>query len=309
MYNSVIFMLVISSLTAQDLKRFEFSHQQMGTQFKIILYTSKKSNAQNIANQCFRRIGSLNQILSDYEATSEISQLSASAGNDQKVKVSSELWTILKQNKFYAKKSKGAFDISIGPLSKLWRSMFRKSEIFNGVKINNAKGKIGFQKIKLFPFSRSVCLTQKGMRLDAGGIAKGFTVDEVVKILHKNGITQFLVDGGGDIYVGNPPSDQLGWQIHIQVENANGQFIEKRLTLSNTAIASSGDTYRYLEWEGKRYSHIIDPRTGYGVIDKKIINVQANSCMKADAIASTLSVLNEKESNQFLKKMKQVKVF
>ena len=281
----------------------------MGTQFKIILYTSNKNSVQNIANQCFRRIDRLNQILSDYEATSEISQLSASAGNGQKIKVNSELWTILKEANFYAKKSKGAFDISIGPLSKLWRSMFRRSEIFNRVKINDAKGKVGFQKIRLFPFSRSVCLTQKGMRLDAGGIAKGFTVDEVVKILRKNDITRFLVDGGGDIYVGNPPPDQLGWQIHIQVENETDQLIEKILTLKNTAIASSGDTYRYLEWEGKRYSHIIDPRTGYGVIDKKIINVQANSCMKADAIASTLSVLNEKESNQFLKKMKQVKVF
>ncbi|MFK7983821.1 MAG: FAD:protein FMN transferase, partial [Saprospiraceae bacterium] len=280
-----------------------------GTQFKLILYTSTINNAQNISSQCFRRIDSLNQILSDYEISSEISQLSASAGKGQKIKISSELWTILKQSNFYAKKSDGAFDISIGPLSKLWRSMFRRSEIFNGVKINNAKAKTGFRKIKFHPFSKRVRLTQKGMRLDAGGIAKGFTVDEVVKIIRKNDITQFLVDGGGDIYVGHPPPDQLGWQIKIAIENTVGTQEEKMVSLKNTAIASSGDTYRFLEWEGKRYSHIIDPRTGYGVIDRKIVNVQANSCMKADAIASTLSVLNEQEKNQFIKKMKQVKVF
>ncbi len=308
MYNSVIFILFIHSLTAQPLKRFEFSHSQMGTQFKMIIYDTDRVGIQKTVNQCIKRINQLNAVLSDYEAASEISQLSASAGSGQKIKVSPALWTILKEANFYAKKSKGAFDISIGPLSKLWRSMFRRSEIFNGVKINNAKAKVGFRKIKLYPFSKSVCLTQKGMRLDAGGIAKGFTVDEVVKILHKNGITQFLIDGGGDIYVGNPPPDQLGWQIHIQVENATGQLTQKILTLRNTAIASSGDTYRYLEWEGKRYSHIIDPRTGYGVIDKKIINVQASSCMKADAIASTLSVLNKAETSSFIKKMKKVKV-
>lgn len=309
MYNWVIFLLLINTLTAQTQERFEFDHAKMGTQFKLIIYATNPTKAQYVANQCIDKINQLNSILSDYEATSEISQLSATAGSGKSIKVSPELWTILKQSNSYAKKSNGAFDISIGPLSKLWRSMFRRSEIFNGVKINNAKGKVGFRKIKLYPFFRNVCLTQKGMRLDAGGIAKGFTVDEVVKILRKNGVTQFLVDGGGDIYMGNPPPDQLGWQIHIQVKNTDGQLAEKILTLKNTAIASSGDTYRYLEWEGKRYSHIIDPRTGYGIIDKKIINVQASSCMKADAIASTLSVLDKTETSRFIKKMKKVKVF
>ena len=247
----IIFILTINTLSAQGVQRFEFSHPQMGTQFNLVLYSTNKTKAQNTVNQCIKRINDLNQLLSDYDAASEISQLSATAGSGKKVRVSWELWTILKQNKFYAKKSDGAFDISIGPLSKLWRSMFRKKEIFNGVKINNAKEKVGFHKIKLYPFSKRVRLKQKGMRLDAGGIAKGFTVDEVVKILQKNGFTQFLVDGGGDIYVGAPPPDQLGWQVRINIENTNGDVEEKTLLLKNTAIASSGDTYRFLEWEGQ----------------------------------------------------------
>jgi len=306
---TVIFMFAIHSLVAQSIQRYEFKHEQMGTQFRLILYGNDKTKAQNTINQCITRINQLNLILSDYESTSEISQLSATAGSGQKIKVSWELWTILKKANFYAKKSDGAFDISIGPLSKLWRSMFRRQEVFNGVKINSAKNKIGFRKIKFHPISKKIQLIQKGMRLDAGGIAKGFTVDEVVKILQKNGFTQFLVDGGGDIYVGNPPPDQLGWQISIIMEDSTGFKTEKFLSLKNTAIASSGDTYRFLVWEGKRYSHIIDPRTGYGVIDKKIINVQGKTCMQADAIASTLSVLNKAEQSRFLKKMKQVKVF
>lgn len=309
MYNWVIFLLLINTVTPKAQERFEFNHVKMGTQFRLIIYETNPAKAQYIANQCFNRINQLNTILSDYEATSEISQLSATAGSGKKIKVSPELWVILKQSNFYAKKSDGAFDITIGPLSKLWRSMFRKQEIFNGVKINTAKEKIGFRKIKFHPIAKKIQLTQKGMRLDAGGIAKGFTVDEVVKMLQKNGITQFLVDGGGDIYVGNPPPDQLGWQIKISIENSAKQTEEKILYLKNTAIASSGDTYRFLEWKGKRYSHIIDPRTGYGVIDKKIVTVQAKTCMQADAIASTLSVLNKEAQIHFLKKMKQVEVF
>lgn len=309
MYNSFIFTLLINSLTAQNLQRFEFSHPQMGTQFKIIIYSSTSFKVQKTTNQCIKRINQLNAILSDYDSVSEISRLSATSGTGKKVKVSPELWTVLKQSNFYAKKSKGAFDSTIGPLSKLWRSMFRKQEIFNGVKINTAKAKVGFRKIKFHPFSKRVRLIQKGMRLDVGGIAKGFTVDEVVKILKRNGFTQFLVDGGGDIYVGNPPPDQLGWKINITIENSVGKKEEKILELENTALAASGDTYRFLEWKGKRYSHIIDPRTGYGIIDKKIVTVQAKTCMQADAIASTLSVLNKEEQSSFLKKMKKVKVF
>ena len=146
-------------------------------------------------------------------------------------------------------------------------------------------------------------------RLDVGGIAKGFTVDEMVKILQQAGIQQFLVDGGGDLYVGNPPPDKEGWAVQIITSDNQGKKVRQQLILKNTAIASSGDTYRFLVHNGKRYSHIIDPRTGYGVVDQKIINVQATSCMKADVIASTLSILNKKEAALFLKKMKHVKVF
>ncbi len=305
----IFFLLITTQLLGQSFHRFEFEHQQMGTQFKIILYSKNHITAQTIVNQCFKKVDDLNLIFSDYQEVSEISQLSQSAGKDKKIKVSASLWRVLCTSKWYYKKSKGAFDITIGPLSKLWRSMFRRSEIFNGVKINNAKFKVGFNKINFFPLSKKVQLVQKGMRLDLGGIAKGYTVDEMVKILQQAGIQQFLVDGGGDLYVGNPPPDKEGWAVQIITSDNQGKKVAQQLILKNTAIASSGDTYRFLAHNGKRYSHIIDPRTGYGVVDQKIINVQATSCMKADAIASTLSIINEKEAAIFLKKMKQVKVF
>lgn len=306
-----LFLLLIStfSLPAQVPKRYEFKYQKMGTQFKIIAYSSDSTLTQSIVSQSIKRIDELNQIFSDYEANSEISQLSNSAGTNKKIKVSAELWYVLKHARKFSKKSKGAFDISIGPLSKLWRSMFRRQEIFNGVKIKEEKGKTGYQKIKFYPFSKRIKLIQQEMRLDAGGIAKGFTVDEIVKILQKNGLYQILVDGGGDLYIGNPPPNQTGWKVQISQKDETGKPVKKELILKNIAIASSGDTFRFLEWEGKRYSHIIDPRTGYGVRNQKIINVVASSCMIADAAASTLSVLSKSESQQFLKKIKGLKVY
>ncbi len=308
-FNVFMILLFTNACISQPLERYEFQHLQMGTTFNLTLYNHDKNYSQSIGNQFIKKIDELNFIFSDYDAESEISRLSATAGSGKKVKVSNELWIVLKHAKRYSKKSKGAFDISIGPLSKLWRSMFRRSEIFNGVKINSAKEKVNFRNIRYYPFSKRVKLKVKGMRLDAGGIAKGFTVDEIVKILRKNGINQYLVDGGGDLYLGDPPPNKLGWSINVSTLDAAGQKVTKNLVVHNTAIASSGDTYRFLEWEGKRYAHIIDPRTGYGVVDQRIINVQASSCMKADAIASILSVLSKAEQMAFLKKMKKVKVF
>ncbi len=304
-----LFLIVTNQGIGQSLQRFEFEHQQMGTQFKIILYQKNEINAQTIANQCFNKVDALNLIFSDYNEASEISQLSAAAGSTKKIKVSAPLWSVIKASKRYARKSKGAFDITIGPLSKLWRSMFRRSEIFDGVKIKAAKAKTGFHKIKLFPFSKRVKLVQKGMRLDVGGIAKGYTVDAMADIIRQAGIKQFLVDGGGDLFVGDAPPQKTGWAIHIRTTNKIGTEVTQKFMLKNTAIAASGDTYRYLEQNGKRYSHIIDPRTGYGVVDQKIINVQASSCIKADVVASILSVLNENEAKVFLKKMKKVQLF
>ncbi|MEM1124355.1 MAG: FAD:protein FMN transferase [Bacteroidota bacterium] len=305
----LLFSLISNNVFSQAIQKHEFQYQKMGTTFRIIFYHPSHQLPQNIEDQINKKIDHLNSVFSDYDADSEISQLSKTAGTDQKVKVSKELWQVLRQAQCYARKSDGAFDITIGPLSKLWRSMFRRSEIFDGVKINAAKSLVGYQNLQLFPFSKRVKLKVKGMRLDAGGIAKGYTVDAIAKILLDSDIDQFLVDGGGDLYLGNPPPDKMGWTVKISVEDQNDQSITQKLVLSNTAVASSGDTYRFLEWEGKRYSHIIDPRTGYGVIDRKIINVQAPTCMQADAIASTLSVLSVDEQAAFLKKFKKVKVF
>jgi thiamine biosynthesis lipoprotein len=278
----------------------------MGTQFRIILYSQDSTSAQNIANQCFKRVDQLNHILSDYDLSSELSQLAKTSGIGKKVKVSKDLWQVIKTAQKIAKKSKGAFDLSIGPLSKLWRSMFRKKTIFNAEKIKAMQAKVNYKNIKLYGLTKRVKLKQTGMLLDAGGIAKGYTVDEMVKILKKHGLTQFLVDGGGDLYIGAPPPHEEGWKIQVLIDAKNGTNSNKTLYLKNIAIASSGDTYRYLEWEGKRYSHIIDPRTGYGLNHRKILNVSAPNCMVADAAASALSVMTAAESQRFLKKIKKI---
>jgi len=322
-----VLLLILSTtpsphLFSQTNNRYEYAAPKMGTEFQLVLYANTQETADKAAAAAFQRIDELNAIFSDYDASSEVSRLSISAGNGEKVVVSKELWEVLDMAQAIAKKSKGAFDVTIGPLSKLWRRAIRQQAYPDLMKLENAKKKVCYKHLKLYPKEHSVLLKKEGMRLDLGGIAKGYTVDEVCKVLHQHGITTALVNGGGDIYGHGKPPDAAGWKVKMISRNtrtanldyfdkeskewSNRQEQEKVVYLNNQAIASSGKTYKYLEWKEEKYSHIINPKSGVGMTHNDIINVQAPSCAMADALASALSVLTPKRGKKFLKKFKNV---
>ncbi|WP_170110366.1 FAD:protein FMN transferase [Flavilitoribacter nigricans] len=289
---------------AQELRRFEFSEPKMGTTFRMVFYAEREEEATQAAAAAFERIDELNRIFSDYQEDSEVSRLSQSAGSGEKVPVSDELWEVLHYARQLSKKSNGAFDVSIGPLSKLWRRAFRQMEFPQPEKITAARALVNYRDIRLYRKHRRVRLCKAGMRIDLGGIAKGYTVDAVYRVLLERGINRALVDGGGDIYAGDPPPGQSGWEVQMVAleEGVDPQ----RIVLSRRAIASSGSTYKFLEWNGERYSHIIDPRTGLGITETDIINVAADNCMQADAFASTLSIINDLERTRLLDRFPNV---
>ena len=138
------------------------------------------------------------------------------------------------------------------------------------------------------------------MRLDLGGIAKGYAVDEALSVLQAHGIDQALVDGGGDLVMGDPPPDSIGWRVGLKVLGKDGQPQDTVLHLANRAIASSGDTYRYLEIDGVKYSHILDPQTGIGLTCRRRVTVIAPEGVWADAWASALSVMGPDKGFQRL---------
>lgn len=300
---SVILLNLLCAFTAsgQELQRYEFSAPKMGTTFRLVCYAKEKSVAEKASRAAFERIDELNLIFSDYQENSEVSRLSRTAGTNRKVPLSPELWEVLRFSKKLSRKSKGAFDVTVGPLSKLWRRAFRQMAFPKMNSIQEALARVGHQRIKLYRKRHRARLLTSGMQLDLGGIAKGYTVDAVYRVLQAHGIERALVDGGGDIYAGDPPPGQSGWEIRLfSSDSENAQVPEQKIVLANRAIASSGSTYKYLEWEGVRYSHIIDPRTGLGITETDIINVSAENCMKADAFASALSVLNDLERIRLL---------
>ena len=269
----------------------------MGTLFRLVIYTEEENEATEAAQLAFRRVDALNSTFSDYESTSEAMRLSTPGQVGQQVTISPDMNRVLAHALRLSRKTRGAFDVTIGPLSKLWRRAFRRNEFPETTKIAQALGRVGFRQLKLRPARRSLRIRRTGLRLDFGGIAKGYTIDEMARLLRdSSGIHHFLVDGGGDIYAGEAPPGEQGWKISLP----SG----KSLILSNEAIAVSGDRYRFLEWNGQRYSHIIDPRTGLGTTHRTTVGVRARTCMEADAWASAFVVLGELQGRRLARRHK-----
>ncbi|MBX2871291.1 MAG: FAD:protein FMN transferase [Saprospiraceae bacterium] len=293
----ILFLLLsLGSVNGQELARHTYTHYQMGTQFRLILYTESETIADQLSQRAFARLDELNQALSDYLPESELNLLCKRAGERSKVVVSNDLWEVLRISQDLARKSKGAFDVSIGALSHVWRKAFKQRVFPAEAIVTEARRKVNYKWIKISRRKALVRLQQKEMQLDFGGIAKGYAADKMAEILRMEGTTHFLIDAGGDLLLGAAPPGRAGWRV------ATAQADAPPAILSHCAVATSGDTYQYLEWKGKRYSHIIDPRTGYGLVDQQQVTVTARTATLADALASTLSVLGETLGEKVLQK-------
>ncbi len=265
----------------------------MGTLFRVVLFASDSLAAERAAGAAFARVEALNAILSDYAPDSELNRLSDTAGQDTFVTVSADLWTVLRRAQNVSQATDGAFDVTVGQLTRLWRRAIRRNELPDSAEIAQARATVGFTSLVLDstgvigsePGRRvlRVRLQRAGTRLDLGGIAKGYAADAALAVLQERGFHRALVDAGGDIVAGAPPPDRDGWSIDLP----DGETT----SLANGAVAVSGDTYRFVEAGGTRYSHIIDPQTGYGTTQVPTVVYFATDAMTADAWASAQLVL------------------
>jgi len=283
-----------------QLQRRQFEQVEMGMPFKVLLYSADPQAANRAAAAAFARIHELNGVMSDYDSGSELSRLSATAGSGKATPVSADLWNVLSRAQKLADQSDGAFDVTVGPLIKLWRRARRAKEMPSPERLAEAKVSVGHDSLRLDPEARTAELLKPGMRLDLGGIAVGFALDEALKVLAEHGITQVLIDGSGDIVVGDPPPGEPGWRIGVAPSEGKNSVASRYLSLKNCALTTSGDDVQFVEFDGKRYSHILDPRTGLGVTDHSSVTIVAPDCITADSLATATSVLGPKRGMALL---------
>ena len=282
--------LTTANLPEPALTRYEYSQRLMGISFDISVYAPDETVANEAVEAAYGRIRKLNAIFSDYEPDSELNRLCRTAGTGRAIPVSRELWEILQSSVELAQKSDGAFDITVGPVIRLWRKARRAKQLPTVEQIAAARALVGIQHVKMNTEARTVELTQAGMQLDLGGIAVGYACDEVFRMFQSRGLTRVMIDGSGDILVGDPPPGKEGWTIGIAPTSAEGPA-SRHVLLKNAAVSTSGDLFQHIEIDGVRYSHIVDPQTGLGLTDRSLVVVIAKTCQGADTWSTTVSVL------------------
>ena len=232
-----------------------------------------------------------------------MSKLSRTSGQGKEVAVSDDLWKVLRRAQDLAERSDGAFDVTVGPCVNLWRKARREKKMPDPALLEKVRQAVGYSHVRLNPKRQSVQLLVPDMRLDLGGIAKGYAVDEALKVLRALGISAALVAGGGDMVVGDPPPGKKGWRVELAPLDAPNAPPARFVRLSHGAIATSGDLFQKLEIDGKRFSHIVDPRTGIGLTDHSLVSVIATDCITADSLTKVVSVLGPEKGIRFIEEI------
>jgi thiamine biosynthesis lipoprotein len=243
----------------------------MGVAWTVTVFTETLPKAEKAITAALDEVSRLENVLSDYQPTSELCQLSALAPTPCPKKVSPDLWEVLVQAAAWRDRSQGAFDPTVGVFTALWRKARQTRHLPSVRHLATARNASGPEAFRIED-AHKVSLLKPDMRLDLGGIGMGFAIDRALNIVQSHGIAVAMIDASGDIgVIGRPPD-------------------------------SDGDAFQAIEIEGIRYSHIVDPRTGIGVVGSAGVTVIAPDATTADALATTLSVLGPEAGYKFVEK-------
>lgn len=287
--NILTFCFAVSSAEVIP-DRFVQAQYIMGTIIRIEIYSESPEKARLALQSAFSEIRKYDQILSNYKPDSEIMKVMKTA-SDKYTKVSPELFEILKKSLYFSEITDGYFDITVGPLVKLWGFKNKNFRFPEKDQINQVLGITGYRNIFLNPYESSIYLDKKGMEIDFGAIGKGFAIDKAVEILKSLGIKSAVIDSvSNQYYLGSPPGKEY-W--HVGIKNPRDpEKVIKYLKLKNQAISSSGDYEQYFFYEGRRYSHIINPKTGYPISEIAIAcTVISNNSADADALSTAVLLM------------------
>jgi FAD:protein FMN transferase len=309
------FCFIQSFITAQE--KYVFNKPKMGSPFIITVFARDTEGLQAVVDKAYIRVDELNAVFSDYDSTSEISKLARTYRVGEWYPASNDLYYMLKISVDAGRASRGAFDVTVGNVVKLWRKAKKSKTIPSISERKSALLKTGWQHILIDEKTHKIGFNTEGVLLDFGGIVKGFAAELAVEILTLNKFPMCLVDAGGDLAMGQKPENTVeernpdkvgkgsiseGWQIGISIPQSDTELMPQMLSLHNQAVATSGDMYNNVSFEGKRYSHIVNPRTGMGLTHQRNVTVIAPFGHQADWLATACSVLPIKKAMKLVRK-------
>jgi len=294
-----------------ELQRFAFERKLMGTACTITIYADNVKEARASAHASFEEMARLESVMSDYiqyHPDSELLQLAKHASEDKADarEVSDDLWPVLVRSVAVHGATDGAFDITAKPFTNMWRTSRERRELPPKTAIDRMRPFVGMHHLELDKENQRARLCKPGAWLDLGGIAKGYIADQALEVLQKRGLTIAQVQAGGDMALGDAPPGLKGWPINIaDFPKEDG---ERGLSFwhKNGGVSVSGDAFRFVEIDGVRYSHVIDPRTGLGVTGSRYCCVKGPSAFATDAAATVGCILDEQAFEGALKQLSKI---
>jgi len=277
----------------EELTRYSYSAPHLGSMVRLVFYSEDKEHADQLAESCFQRIKDLDAVLSDYRSDSEVSELCAKPIGKAH-KVSDTLFSVIAQAQSISAKSDGAFDVTLGEHTQAWRD--------RAMLENTSVGVTSYRDLLLDHDKKTITL-QKPLKIDLGGIGKGYIADQLMLIVKRAKISHAAVIVGGETVLGAAPPEKKGW--HIGIEDSEHKVIGK-IVLANTALSTSGDSYQFFEAGGERQSHLIDPTTKQSKVNRLNVTTIAPSATESDAWATALRILPTEEAIKLANKEPQL---
>jgi FAD:protein FMN transferase len=285
-----LLLLLAATPRAGPLHRFEAVEPHMGTLVRILVYAPDADTARAAHRAGFDRIRALEAMLSDYQPNSELNRLTATPAGTA-VRVSGDLLAVLKAAQDLSHATDGAFDVTQGPVIRLWREARRTGRLPDASALTSASARTGFTRMRLDEAARTVTLDVDDMALDLGGIGKGYAASEALAAIGHAGVSRALVAVSGDLAFSDAPPGQHGWRVGVHTGDPVDGPLHERLELTHAAVSTSGADAQHLEVDGRRYSHIVDPSTATGLEGGLVVTVIAPHGVEADGLATAISVL------------------
>lgn len=298
----VLLALLFCSCSHGKENLYERSFHSMGSVVELRFYSPSERLFHRVVDACVERTREIDRLFSNYRDDSVVAEVNRNAGVAP-VSVPAEFLRLVQTSIRYSELTEGAFDITVGSLFELWRAETGAGRLPSPSHIRDALGCTGFQKIRIDEARSRISLDRDCVRLDFGAIGKGYAVDEMVKIARQNGIRRGLVNFGGNIYAMDPPAGRKFWDVGVRKPGSGSEIISET-DLVNRGVATSGDYERYFEHEGKRYSHIIDPRTGWPAEDVTSVVAISGTATEADVFSTAVSVLGPRGAEMLSRKDK-----
>jgi thiamine biosynthesis lipoprotein len=282
------------------LHHYEGTRLSMACVYAIEAYGPDAQKLPSVVNEAFDEVDRIDRLMSHYRTDSPLSRLNREAGRNA-VPVEPELFDFIADAMRYTRQSDGAFDITVGPLMKAWGFFRGEGRMPSPGELADARRHVGAAHVTLNATANSIQFDAPGVELDLGGIAKGYAVDRVVGLLREGGISAALISAGGStIYALGSQPGQEGWDVTIQ-DPIDSRRIARTIRLKDRALSVAGSSEKAFEFEGVRYSHIMDPRSGRPVQGVLSVVVLANTGTVGDALDDALFVLGPSRSSRYVK--------